>query len=91
MVEELAQERHAGRLRGVVRVVGAQRQVDDQLLRPCRERVVRIEKPTRLAELDQRSVDPSARDLAQVSVVSSEEHVTGEEYAEAPSPDKGGR
>jgi hypothetical protein len=26
-----------------------------------------------------------------VSVVSSEEHVTGEEYAEAPSPDKGGR
>jgi hypothetical protein len=26
-----------------------------------------------------------------VSVVSSEEHVTGEKYAEAPSPDKGGR
>jgi hypothetical protein len=62
MVEELAEERRAGRLRGVVRVVRAQRQVDDQLFRPCRQRVVRIEKPTWLAELDQRSLDPSAVD-----------------------------
>ena len=60
MVEELAEERRTGRVRGVVRIVRAQRQVHDQLPRPCRQRVVRIEKPTRLAELDQRSLDPSA-------------------------------
>jgi hypothetical protein len=30
------------------------------LLRPCRERVVRIEQPTSPAELDQRRLDPRA-------------------------------
>ena len=57
VVEELAEERRAGRVRRVVRVVRAQRQVDDQCLRPCGQRVGGVEQAAGLPELDQRGLD----------------------------------
>jgi hypothetical protein len=51
LIQELAHERRAGGVRGVVPVGRAQRRIDDELHRARRQVVVGVEDPTLLAEL----------------------------------------
>ena len=61
MVHELADEGDPGRVVRVVRVVGAQGEVDDQVLGAAREVVVRIEQAAGLADLEERGLERGAR------------------------------
>ena len=54
VVEELPEEGRARRVVGVVGVVRAQRQVDDERLRSRREGIGRVQEPSRLPQLAQR-------------------------------------
>ena len=57
VVDELPEEGRSGRVLGVVRIVRGKRRVGDELDRPRRERVVRVEQPSGLPELTERVLD----------------------------------
>ena len=57
VVDELPEEGRSGRVLGVVRIVRGERRVGDELDRPRRERVVRVEQPSGLPELTERVLD----------------------------------
>ena len=54
VIDELAEERRAGRLRGVVRIVDAERRIGDEQDRAAVQRILRIHDAARLAELGER-------------------------------------
>jgi hypothetical protein len=61
VIDELAEERGAGRVRWIVRIVGAERRVRDQQDRAALQRILGIHDAARLAELGERRRELRAR------------------------------